>query len=88
MLTHNDKGFLVHLAREKKVGKFKISVWSSVWPNWDCFHFWQYMVAWNQPGIRIECQRLGLLNQDSSCNIMNYQHVRELPKNVQFCPTF
>jgi len=23
MLTHNDKGFLVHLAREKKVGKFQ-----------------------------------------------------------------
>ena len=36
----------------------------------------------------IECQRLGLLNQDSSCNIMNYQPVRELPKIVQLCPTF
>ncbi|MEK8020347.1 MAG: transposase, partial [Candidatus Parabeggiatoa sp.] len=37
---------------------------------------------------RNERQRLGLLNQDSSCNPLWLSTESELPKNVQECPTF
>ncbi len=37
---------------------------------------------------RTERHRLGLLNQDSSCNPSGLSTESELPKNVQLCPTF
>ena len=86
MLTHNDKGFLVHLAREKKVGKFKISdpfdptgtafISDSTW-----LHETVFLAGLNANGWDCSTRTLVAI-------IMNYQHVRELPKNVQFCPTF
>ncbi len=37
---------------------------------------------------RTERLRLGLLNQDSSCNSEELSTESELPKNVQLCPSF
>ncbi|RKZ42122.1 MAG: hypothetical protein DRQ49_03000 [Gammaproteobacteria bacterium] len=41
-----------------------------------------------KPLCGIECQRLGLLNQDSSCNPSGLSTENELPKNVQLCLSF
>jgi hypothetical protein len=41
-----------------------------------------------KPLSGIECQRLGLLNQDSSCHSPELSTESELPKNVQLGITF
>jgi len=41
-----------------------------------------------KPPSGIECQRLGLLNPDSSCYSQELSTESELPKNVQLCLTF